>query len=216
MLISMITAVNKTLSFLDLDDNEVKSIVVKETDLQQRTEFLNKFFLFEEKEGKIIKFSNNSSWTNQLTDLDISSCKNLVKFDFYSRPSGSLTNLKLPIEEKGLAIINVENNQPSDLSIFSHLVNLQTLILRNNKFSGSLEPLRNCVKLRKLDVVDNNLDTELEYLSSSIQEFWCNKNDKFDKFLSKSLPTYNVSVKKIVRGFWNTNDTFYSTHELEL
>jgi len=44
----------------------------------------------------------------------------------------------LPIEGEKLTKINVSNNQLSDLSIFSHLVSLEKLVLRNNNFSGTL------------------------------------------------------------------------------
>jgi len=46
--------------------------------------------------------------------------------------------LKLPIEGEKLTKLTFNDNQLSDLTVFSHLANLEELRLASNNFSGTL------------------------------------------------------------------------------
>lgn len=96
---------------------------------------------------------------------------------------------------KNLVMVNLSDNQFSDLSIFSHLINLEKLVLSNNDFSGSLRELSNLSKLKELDIIGNNFDRDLEYLPNSLNEFVCGKSDVLGLLLLKS--NYNLKFK-----FW--------------
>jgi hypothetical protein len=48
--------------------------------------------------------------------------------------------------------------------------------LYNNKFHGSLEPLKQMSKLKTLDISNTDLDSGLEYLPESVEEFNCSAN----------------------------------------
>jgi len=85
------------------------------------------------------------------------------------------------------------NNFPKqDLSFLSHLVSLERLELGNggygtkeriqqgiyNHFYGSLKPLKNMSKLKRLDIIDTDIGSGLEYLSESMKEFKCSVKER--------------------------------------
>jgi len=49
------------------------------------------------------------------------------------------------------------------------LVNLRELYLSGNKFTGSLEFLKDMNKLEELDINDTDIDSGLEYLPDSLE-----------------------------------------------
>jgi len=128
---------------------------------------------------------------NHLTSLDISACPNLKKLDCMEN---FLTELDLS-KNKMLERLDISNNNFSqrNLTMLSHLVNLERLWLGNgggsryesgysseriqknicNRFAGSLQYLQNLTRLEKLDVSDTDIDSGLEYLPDSLEEFSC-------------------------------------------
>jgi Leucine-rich repeat (LRR) protein len=121
--------------------------------------------------GKQSKLAIIDCPRNQLTSLEIISCSNLKKL--YCN-SNLLTSLDLS-QNKELETLDISNNNFSrqDLSFCSHLVNLKRLLVVNNYFFGSLEPLQNLTKLEKLDISDTDISHGLEYLPKSVENIGC-------------------------------------------
>ncbi|KLL03563.1 MAG: hypothetical protein MRECE_13c028 [Mycoplasmataceae bacterium CE_OT135] len=74
--------------------------------------------------------------------------------------------------------ISSNNFHEQDLSMFGHLINLESLWINNNnqerinqgvynRFKGSLEPLKNLNKLRELNISNTDIDSGLEHLPKS-------------------------------------------------
>lgn len=110
---------------------------------------------------------------NQLTDINVDN-NLLTAFNYAILNPNTLT--KLCLFNNNLASTN--------LNVFSHLVNLTNLEIGNkdtwiqagnsdNRFFGSLESLKNCIKLEYLDITNTNINTGLEYLSGNIGHIEC-------------------------------------------
>ncbi|CAI2201842.1 13189_t:CDS:2, partial [Funneliformis geosporum] len=91
-----------------------------------------------------------------------------------------------------------DNKFSSDLSLFSEFIELHDLDLSNdkeregvyNRFTGSLEPLKNLTKLTDLNINDTDIEKGLEYLyHNGIKSFYCRNKlgnkDNFAKNLRK-------------------------------
>jgi len=102
-------------------------------------------------------------------------------------------SLKFRLNGKKLKEFHGNNNDfsISDLTFFSKFINLEVLGLGNNNqektnqnvynhFYGSLEPLKNLTKLEKLDIDNTDLDSGLEYLCSSVEDFRCSSKLRKD------------------------------------
>lgn len=82
------------------------------------------------------------------------------------------------LNSKFLEKLYLQNNNfsPTNLSVFSSLINLTTLSIYGNKFYGSLKSLKNLTKLEELLNFENtNIDNGLEYLSKNLKEIRCNE-----------------------------------------
>lgn len=126
-------------------------------------------------------------FNNQLAELKIDKLTNLVHLDCRDN---LLKDLRLPSSAEKLTYLTVRNNDFSerDLSMFSHLVNLETLYVDNdslevdnqgkfdrkhyNKFEGSLEPLKSLTKLKVLNISNTDIDSGLEHLPKSVKTFY--------------------------------------------
>jgi len=125
----------------------------------------------------------NCSW-NQLSDLNLSDCNQLKYLECHNN---YLQDLKLPSRAEKLTTLDVSNNNLSerDLSMFSHLVNLESLEAGNkvimdqseqvkieqgtyNRFHGSLEPLKNLSKLEFLAIDNTDINSGVEHLPSGL------------------------------------------------
>jgi hypothetical protein len=123
---------------------------------------------------------------NEITELEIRYFPNLKRLKCQEN---FLTNLDLSQNEK-LKWLNICNNNffKQDLSLFSHLVNLEILELGNwgedwnpdtyNRFVGSLEPLKNLTKLGVLLINNTDIDSGLEHLSKSLRVFNCQAEER--------------------------------------
>ncbi|KLL03021.1 MAG: hypothetical protein MRECE_32c002 [Mycoplasmataceae bacterium CE_OT135] len=122
-------------------------------------------------------------FSNQFTNLDLTNCNKLARIYCYTN---NLQAIILPKQVEKLTILHMQNNNlaEQDLSIFSKLVNLESLWIGNNnqerisqgvydRFSGSLEPLQNLTKLKELDINSTDINRGLEYLPESIENFCC-------------------------------------------
>jgi hypothetical protein len=91
-----------------------------------------------------------------------------------------LVNLPNPEKLKHLTLAN-NNISQQDLSVFSKFVNVTHLFIGNdgedkikqgiyNRWTGSLEPLKNLTKLKKLCIESTDIDSGLEFLPDSLNE----------------------------------------------
>ncbi|CAG8561890.1 18484_t:CDS:2, partial [Racocetra persica] len=136
---------------------------------------------------------------NQLTNLDLSSCENLESLkvhNSYNEEERDFLN-KLPNPEK-LKVLRLDaNNVSSNLEPFSGFINLEDLGLgmngyskettkkRGNKFYGSLEPLKNLNKLKKLDIANTDIDSGFEHLPASVEEICCSSKERSESKVKK-------------------------------
>src|SRR6185312_14644439 len=127
---------------------------------------------------------------NQLTNLDLS--KN-VNLSVLSCPNNQLISVdflsKLPYPEKLETLVISDNNiQPTTLDFLKPFVNLKDCklgenILKDaaelklrlekgtyNKFFGSLEPIKNLIKLEEFCIAGTDIEEGLEYIPSKIVE----------------------------------------------
>ncbi|RHZ36446.1 hypothetical protein [endosymbiont GvMRE of Glomus versiforme] len=117
---------------------------------------------------------------NQLNNLDLTNCSKLEKLEcFYDN---YLQDLKLPAQAEQLTYLDIRNNNLSerDLSMFSHLINLESLFVNDNRFVGSLKPLQNLTKLEDLDISNTDIDSGVEYLSDSVESFRFSADERKD------------------------------------
>jgi len=69
--------------------------------------------------------------------------------------------------------LNSNNLSTQDLNYFREFINLEDLNINNNRFVGTLEPLKDLTKLRYLHIENTDLDSGLEYLPNNIALFYC-------------------------------------------
>ncbi|CAG8611778.1 32841_t:CDS:2 [Racocetra persica] len=109
---------------------------------------------------------------NELTNLDLSK---LSQSTLIIANDNQLENIKLPITSEKLVHLNIVNNNfpKQDLTVFSRFINLEKLWIGNNedgkiqygirnRFTGSLEPLKDMDKLKVLDISNTDIDSEKE------------------------------------------------------
>jgi len=121
---------------------------------------------------------------NLLTKLDLTNYRNLERFQCCNTYLQEL-DLSVFQPEKLVQLSIGENNLPKqDLSVLSKFVNLEVLYIGGgwdgggkiekgvyNRFSGSLEALKNMKKLWYLDIMNTDIDRGLEYLPDGIRTF---------------------------------------------
>jgi len=122
---------------------------------------------------------------NQLANLNISNCPQITKLNFSNNLLTSFDFYEL--NESELTHLGLRNNNFSrrDLSELTPFVNLESIDVgrddnqseikrgRYNRFYGSLEPLKNMTKLKFLSIEATDIDSGLEYLPESLEEFYC-------------------------------------------
>jgi len=122
---------------------------------------------------------------NGLTNLKLNNCSNITHLGAFEN---NLTKVDFSaLDSEKVIIIDFSSNYflSSDLSIFSCLVNLETLLLHATSFSGSLGSLQNLTKLKALSIADTDIDEGLEYLPTSVENIYCNvKNTRIKEQLS--------------------------------
>jgi len=127
---------------------------------------------------------------NKITKLVINNCP---KIEFISCCGNFLTDLDFlsVLNSEKITNLHLKNNNISerDLSCFSRFVNLTTLLIGNsdkskiqkgifNRFTGSLEFLKDLTELKRLDIRNTDIDSGLEYLPNSVKEFHCSTDER--------------------------------------
>ena len=64
-----------------------------------------------------------------------------------------------------------------------------------NRFSGSLEYLKNLSKLTDLNISNTDIDSGLEYLPESVKHFWCSADLRKDA-RCKGFMIYLLTTKE--------------------
>src|SRR4051812_7185206 len=108
--------------------------------------------------------------SNKITKLNVVNC---LKIESINCSENSLTNLNFlsTLNSKKITNLYLKNNNVSErnLSCFSKFVNLTTLLIGNsdkskiqkgiyNRFTGSLEFLKDLTKLERLDIKNTDID----------------------------------------------------------
>ncbi|CAI2173372.1 6724_t:CDS:2 [Funneliformis geosporum] len=129
---------------------------------------------------------------NQLTSINLSNCKKLRVIDCgYNRLTNlDLTGLneleKVEYCDNYLETFDYSSLNPEKLTELNITAN--KLLEKNisvfkiqqgyrNRFIGSLEFLKNLVKLKSLHISNTDIDSGLEYLPSSIEEIYCSSQE---------------------------------------
>jgi GTPase SAR1 family protein len=145
---------------------------------------------------------------NKLTELIL---ENNFYLDHLLCCNNQLTNINFltKLNSKSLTWLDIRNNNifSQDLSIFATFINLEFLYIGKtayiikkkdqeenycNIFYGSLEPLKNLVKLKSLSISNTDIDSGLECLPRNLKKIYCdvdNEESKSQK-ISKELSAY--------------------------
>jgi len=109
---------------------------------------------------------------NKLTNLNLSDCVNLEWLRCSRNQISDLSFLNSLKSPEKLTFLSIRfNNSAGNLIPLWRFINLENLSLGSNFFIGSLEPLKNLSKLKKLSIHDTDIDSGLEYLPESIESF---------------------------------------------
>ena len=132
-----------------------------------------------------------------LVELDCSNNR-ITEINFVSGVKSS-SSKRQKMEWK-LKKLNLSNNNfaGQDLSFLTELTELEELLIGNNKLIGSLKPLKNMTKLRKLDISNTDIDSGLEYLPNSLEEICCSaeKEDAKVKIIAETIDSLFKAVKE--------------------
>ncbi|WP_172575367.1 leucine-rich repeat domain-containing protein [endosymbiont GvMRE of Glomus versiforme] len=155
------------------------------------------------------KFNNFGKTREQITVLGIShknihGSLNLEGFGNLEKlncDNNKLTNLNFlnNLNAEKLTELYIDNNNIIiDLTPFSKFTNLKGLGLSENKFTGSLKPLKNVSKLKTLDITDTDIDSGLGYLPDSIEKFYCSvyREDAKVKVIEEFWKRFKGDLKK--------------------
>jgi len=123
---------------------------------------------------------------NQLNELTITNCPQLAELYCSNNFVSNFNFNELEINKNKLTCLDLKNNRlfPLDLSVLSSFVNLELVDIGSNnrekiskgfynQFSGSLKSLKNMNKLKFLNIEATDIDSGLEYLPKSLEEFYC-------------------------------------------
>lgn len=109
-----------------------------------------------------------------ISKLVIKSCPSIEEIDVSVTDLSKLDWLEKLESDKLKSLTVVDNKFPAqDLSLFSRFINLERLYINTNNFTGSLEWLKDLSKLRELNVTYTQINSGLEHLPSSLNNFIC-------------------------------------------
>jgi len=115
--------------------------------------------------------------------LKINGASNLEKFSCIQNCLSNLHLLLSFLNPKKLTNLRIGDNNfaEKDLKVFSEFTKLESLLISNNnekhfsqdvynKFSGSLEPLKNLTYLRELRIDNTDINEGIEYLPNNLEK----------------------------------------------
>ncbi|KLL04868.1 MAG: hypothetical protein MRERV_10c048 [Mycoplasmataceae bacterium RV_VA103A] len=145
--------------------------------------------------NKLTKLDCSGNYS--LTELNLSDCSELTYLKCCDDKISKITIA----DPKKLVYLDISTNDlpAQDLTFFKEFTNLEELDISRNRWCGTLEPLKNCVKLVRLDISGTDLYEGIEYLPISLEKFELkrisNENDLVNG-LWRALFPYNYSIKK--------------------
>ncbi|CAG8561875.1 18483_t:CDS:2 [Racocetra persica] len=165
------------------------------------------------KSSKEINCSNN-----KLAGLKVNGLDNLEVLNCSENCLTDVETLLSDLSHEKLKTLNLSNNNFSknDLSPFSKFTNLENLYLSTtdkkgieqgsyNKFFGSLESLKNLTKLKKLDIVNTDINSGVEpeakvneikkELDNQLTKIWLDKN--YPKEKRKETKELSAGFKRL-------------------
>lgn len=133
---------------------------------------------------------------NRLTDLNLGDCSQLKEFYCNDNYLKNLDFSSLNLEK--LVSLNISDNNLSekDLSVFSHLINLERLWIGSgneekvqqgiyNRFYGSLESLKDLSKLESLEISNTDINGDLNCLPDSCEDIYCSVKGRSESGVKK-------------------------------
>jgi hypothetical protein len=152
---------------------------------------------------------------------DLGNLKTLVCSRNFLTSIDSLNHLSNPEKLECLTIYD-NNIKPTDISIFSRFVNLETLKIgttkeslqknKRNKFYGSLESYKNLTKLESICIEATDVDRGLEWLPEGIARSMIERNESNKrKYRTKIIRGQPVSVND-GRGVLRSKLDIYYSH----
>lgn len=153
---------------------------------------------------------------NKINHVVIKNCSEISHLSIYENCLTSLDFLK-ELNPTKLIYLQLAGNKFSsqDLTKFSRFVNLKELLIGNNHFRGSLEPLKNCTGLIFLDIHNTNIDSGLEYLpempETSLGEIVLSRSEEEEIFKElKNCRKKNLDIWSYFSlQSWRQNQPFF-------
>jgi Leucine-rich repeat (LRR) protein len=110
------------------------------------------------------KLQHLNTSDNKLTNLNLTGCSSLNVMNCQRNKFADLKFLSTIPNPKQLDFLCLSRNKFSatDLSCFVHFINLKTLVISENDFCGSLEPLKHLTKLESLSIDNTNIDFKVK------------------------------------------------------
>ncbi|CAI2167054.1 15869_t:CDS:10, partial [Funneliformis geosporum] len=145
---------------------------------------------------------------NKLIELNLSNCSQLIEIDCYDNELFEAFN------PKNLVSLSLSNNnlKEQSLTALDKFTNLEELYLGTdiksnikkgnyNHFVGSLEPLKNCVELRKLQIEGTDLEKGIDNLQGeSLVKYLVKKIAKLEDRVQQTEETVSELKKQIKNG----------------
>lgn len=118
----------------------------------------------------------------QLTNVTVNNCPNINNFNIANNLLTS-TNFFDNLNPEKLICLSIHSNnfQEQDLTNFSRFTKLQRMFIDNNdqkkfnlgiynRFTGSLQSLKDLEDLEYLNIANTDIDSDLEYLPESVKK----------------------------------------------
>ncbi|CAG8459794.1 6986_t:CDS:10 [Racocetra persica] len=166
--------------------------------------------------NKLTKLDCSGNYS--LTELNLSDCSELTYLKCCDDKISKITIA----DPKKLVYLDISTNDlpAQDLTFFKEFTNLEELDISRNRWCGTLEPLKNCVKLVRLDISGTDLYEGIEYLPISLEKFELkrisNENDLVNGELIGEIKSERIIfVDNPTLPFININDDEEEKEEKE-
>jgi hypothetical protein len=117
---------------------------------------------------------------NVLTNLNLSNCEELIELNCANNRFANTIFLKRLPNVKNLEVLKINGNQElkESLEFLTPFSSLKELDISDCSFFGSLMVLKQAKELRKISIVNTDIDSGLEYLSDNCRELNSNPDSK--------------------------------------